>query len=78
MDAGFVALLDGLGAGDADGASLGLDAQVRFVHAWHLDDHHDVLAFAEDVHRRIAAAAAGAGLQPVAGAQLVEGILELE
>jgi hypothetical protein len=43
-----------------------------------LDDQDDVLALAEDVHRRIAAAAARARLQPIAGAKLVEGVLELE
>src|SRR5947207_875859 len=78
MNTRIAILTHGLGTGDADGVALGLDAKVRLLNPRHLGDDNYVVTLAEHVERRIAAAAARPLLQPVAGAQLVKRLLELE
>src|SRR5579883_844396 len=65
MEAALLAVIDRLGARDTDGPSPDLDVQIVLPQAWHLGDDDDIVAFAKDVERRISAAAAQAGIEPV-------------
>src|ERR1700733_11142120 len=60
MQAGIFAILDSLGAGQTNGASLRLHVEVRLADAGHLGDQHEVVAFAKYIQWRVAAGAARA------------------
>jgi hypothetical protein len=78
VQARLVAVLDGLGSSDTDRPALDLDLQIRLPDAGHLGNEDEIVALAEDVERRIGAAGARARLEPVAGSQRVERLLEIE
>ena len=58
MQTGIFRVLHGFGAREADRAALHLKFQVGLINARNLSDEHEIIALAEDVHRRITAAAA--------------------
>src|SRR4051794_31907465 len=73
----LIAVLDALAAGDTQCVALNLDVEIRLAHAGHLDDRDDIVAFAEDVDRRIGAAGAQSRSKPAARPERVERPLEL-
>jgi hypothetical protein len=78
MEACLLAVLDRFGAGKADRSALDLDLQVGLSDAGQLGKDDDVIALAKNIKRRKGAAAADTRLQPAAGAQRIESLLELE
>ena len=58
MSAGVSAVVHALGARDADGVVHDLDLQLLASQAGQLGHEHQIIALAEDVERRIGAAAA--------------------
>src|SRR5205085_10308366 len=77
MQSRAVAVLDRLAAGNANGIALDLDVEVRFANAGQLGDQHDIVTLAKDVERRVGAGRTRTRAEPLAGAERVEGLLEL-
>src|SRR5271165_6996663 len=76
MHAGFFAVFNCLGAGQANRAAFHLHVEVGPADTRHLRDENELVLLAKDVQRRITAASARPRLQPIAGPECVERLLK--